>query len=140
VIDLRLHHFGIVVADIAKAIVPYVTQCGYELRTDVIHDPTQTAYVQFLRRPGETVLLELVAPDGPSSKLAAALERGGGFHHVCHSTPDIDDACRVLRSGGFFLIAAPVPAVAFDGRRIAWLLGRDRSLVELVERGPEGSL
>jgi len=46
----------------------------------------------------------------------------------------------VLRSGGFFLIAAPVPAVAFDGRRIAWLLGRDRSLVELVERGPEGSL
>ena len=128
------------VADIAKAIGPYLAHCGYEERTGIIHDPTQTAYVQFLRRPGDTVLLELVAPDGPSSKLSAALQRGGGFHHVCHSTPDIDDACRALRSGGFFLIAAPVPAVAFEGRRIAWLLARDRSLVELVERGPEGSL
>lgn len=138
--DLRLHHFGIVVADIAKAIEPYVTHCGYEPRTTIIHDPTQTAYVQFLRRPGDTVLLELVAPDGPSSKLTAALERGGGLHHVCHSTPDIDDACEELRRGSFFLISGPVPATAFDGRRIAWLLGRDQSLVELVERGPEGSL
>ena len=138
--DLRLHHFGIVVRDIAKAIVPYVTHCGYEERTGVIHDTTQTAYVQFLRRPGDTVLLELVAPDGPQSKLAGALERGGGFHHVCHSTPDIDGACATMRRAGFFLVMAPVPAVAFDGRRIAWLLGRDRSLVELVERGPEGAL
>jgi hypothetical protein len=38
------------------------------------------------------------------------------------------------------IIAAPVPAVAFNGRRIAWLIGRDKLLTELVERGADAEL
>ena len=32
------------------------------------------------------------------------------------------------------VIQEPTPAVAFGGRRIAWLMGDDRVLTELVER------
>lgn len=128
------------VADVAAAAPGYLARFGYVERTGVIHDPTQTAYVQFLHRPGETVYLELVAPDGPQSKLANALAKGTGLHHVCHSTPDIDAAVAHLRGQQMLLVLKPTPAVAFDGRRIAWLAGRDRLLLELVERGPEGSL
>jgi methylmalonyl-CoA/ethylmalonyl-CoA epimerase len=134
-----MHHVGVAVADVAEKAAFYCT-LGYTIETPVIHDVTQQAYVQFLRFPGDRVYLELVQPDGPSSKLTRAVEKGGGLNHVCYSTDDIDEACATLRRRGLMIIAAPVPAVAFNGRRIAWLIGRDKLLTELVERGADAEL
>lgn len=132
--DLRLHHIGVAVRDIAQATRDYQRRFGCEPEGGPVHDPVQTAFIQFLRFPGDSVLVELVAPDGPESKLANAVEKGGGLNHLCHSTDDIEAACRSLRQAGMVVIHKPMPAVAFNGRRIAWLTGQDRLLVELVER------
>ena len=136
---LRLHHVGIVVEDIATASVDYARRLGYELKSGIIHDPVQTAYVQFLHLPGDNALLELVAPDGPSSKLSNALTKGGGLNHLCYETTDIERSCADLRESGFAIIQPPLPAIAFQGRRIAWLMNRDRVLTELVERPRNGN-
>ncbi len=136
----RLHHIGIVVGDIAAAAPGYVADYGYEAVTDVIHDPTQTAYVQFLRLEGDTTYLELVAPDGAESKLALAVKKGLPLNHVAYAVDDIEGACRALGERGSFVISEPVAAVAFGGRRIAWLLGADRVLVELVEQAADEDL
>ncbi len=138
--DLALHHLGVLVEDVSKAAGFYVQCLGYEYQTEVIHDPTQSAFVQFFRLPTDRIYLELVSPDRPDSKLANALKKGGGLNHVCYSTPHIEAACSALRAAGAFLISRPVSAVAFRGRRIAWLMGADRVLIELVERGPEGEI
>jgi methylmalonyl-CoA/ethylmalonyl-CoA epimerase len=132
--DLQFHHVGMVVDLIDKHSALYVERFGYELRSEVIHDPKQTAYVQFLAFPGQNVYLELVAPDAPDSFLSNALRKGGGLNHVCYSTADIDAACRDLRSKNMFLMRRPTEAVAFDQRRVAWMKGKDNLLVELVER------
>lgn len=136
---LNIHHIGLLVRDIDESRGAYL-RTGYEAITGVIHDPVQTAYVQFLRLPGDRVYLELVAPDGPESKLANERRKGGGLNHICYVTDDIAAACAELRDLGYFQIAEPVPAVAFSGRCVAWMMGPDRLLTELVERGPEGSL
>jgi methylmalonyl-CoA/ethylmalonyl-CoA epimerase len=138
--SLRLHHIGVVVGDIDRSTLLYAERMNYVVRTDVIHDARQTAHVRFLSQPGEAVYLELVAPDGPASKLSNALMRGGGLNHVCYSTENIDDACRELRAQGMHLIQSPQPAVAFNGRRIAWLMAPNRVVTELVERGADGDL
>ena len=132
--DLSLHHVGIAVKDISKATEDYRRRLGCELFGGVIHDPVQTALIQFLRLPGDSVLIELVAPDRPNSKLSRAVRNGGGINHLCHSTPDIESACRSLAEEGMVVIQEPTPAVGFGGRRIAWLMGDDRVLTELVER------
>ena len=131
---LNLHHIGIAVADISRTTEDYQVRLGCELVGGLFHDPVQTALIQFLRLPGDSVLIELVAPDGPESKLTAAVRKGGGINHLCHSTPDIEAACRLLVEQGMVIIQEPVPAVAFGGRRVAWLAGDDRVLTELVER------
>jgi methylmalonyl-CoA/ethylmalonyl-CoA epimerase len=136
---LNLHHSGLLVKDVRQAAARYV-EMGYELKSPVVHDTVQTAYVQFLRLPGDQTYLELVSPDRADSKLSNALEKGGGLNHLCYSAVDIDAACEFLRTTGFFLISAPVAAVAFGGRRVAWFRGPDRLLVELVERGREDEL
>jgi methylmalonyl-CoA/ethylmalonyl-CoA epimerase len=138
-VQLRLHHVGILVADVPRAAAEYAERFGGRARSGVIHDPRQTAYVQFLELDGDPVFLELVAPDGPDSRLANALaKKGGGLNHLCYAAADIEAACRDLRDRGLFLLQAPVEAAAFPGRRIAWLIGRDHIPIELVEPGPDG--
>ena len=136
---LNLHHVGIVVGNITEAADLYARHFGYKPTSAIIHDPTQTAYVQFLGRDEDRVRLELVSPDGPKSKLTNALNKGGGLHHLCFSTDDIEAECARLRAEGLLLVRPPVAAVAFAGRRIAWLIGKDRVLIELVERGHENA-
>jgi methylmalonyl-CoA/ethylmalonyl-CoA epimerase len=135
--DLRLHHIGVAVRDIAQATEDHRRRFGCEPVGGLVHDPVQTAMIQFLRFPGQSVLLELVAPDGPESKLRNAVEKGGGLNHLCHSTDDIESACRSLRQAGMVIIHKPTPAVAFGGRRIAWLTSQDHLLIELVERADD---
>src|SRR5215510_14273463 len=137
---LSLHHIGVAVNDISQAADPFIARFGYKVKSAVIHDPAQTAHVQFLQLPGDSVYLELVSPDRSDSKLTNALNKGGGLNHICYSTSDIDTTCRQLRALGLFLLQAPVPAVAFSGRRIAWLMGQERIPLELVEKGPAGEL
>ena len=138
--NLSLHHIGIVVKDIPEAADLYVRRFGHEVKTEIIHDQVQTAYVQFLRLPGDSVYVELVSPDGPGSKLTNALNKGEGLNHLCYSTDDIEAECARLRGKGLILLCAPVSAAAFQGRRIAWLMGADRVPFELVERGGQNEL
>lgn len=140
VAQLRLHHVGILVADIAAEVERYVQRFGYQVRSAIIHDPVQTASVQFVSLVSDSVYLEFVTPDGPNSKLSNALKKGGGVNHLCYSTPRIDDAVHQLWETGMFLLQAPVPAVAFRGRKIAWLMGTDLVPIELVERGLDNEI
>jgi methylmalonyl-CoA/ethylmalonyl-CoA epimerase len=137
--EFSLHHVGVAVADVNSEATRYVETFGYTRRTDVIHDAVQTAFVQFLSLEGSTTYLELVAPDGASSKLAGAISRGGGLNHLCYSAANLDAACFELRQKGLILLQAPVPAVAFN-RRVAWMVGKDKVLIELIERGSSNEL
>jgi len=138
---LRIHHIGIAVARIGEHAGAYVDRFGVVPVTEIIHDPVQTALVQFFRVPGQDVLLEFVAPDGPGSKLSNAVEqRGGGLNHLCFVVDNIEETCSAFVAKGMALVQRPVPAVAFNQRKIAWVLGRDRVLFELVQRGADGEL
>ncbi len=133
--NLRLHHVGMLVADIDKEMRTYEKRFGYDALGATIHDPAQTAYVQFMKLPQDRACLELISPDGPASKLSSALTNRVGLHHLCYATDALDQTCAELRKKGMTLIEAPLSAPAFRGRRIAWLMGRDRILIELVEQG-----
>jgi methylmalonyl-CoA/ethylmalonyl-CoA epimerase len=135
-----LHHIGIVVKQIDESRGLY-DLLGYEQCTPVIHDPVQTAYVQFFRLADADHSIELVAPDGPDSLLAAAAGKKLPLNHLCYATAEIHETCRVLESRDWRLISEPTPAVAFDRRKVAWLINPPtRLLIELVEQGVPGSL
>jgi methylmalonyl-CoA/ethylmalonyl-CoA epimerase len=132
--SFALHHVGYAVKAIESVSEVYVTRFGYALRTPVIHDPSQTALVQFLSLPGDRVYLEFVSPDGPESRLANAVRKGGGLNHLCYIADNLEQAVDWLVQSGLILVSPPLPAVAFAGRRICWLVGDDLLPIELVER------
>lgn len=138
--DFRLHHVGIVVRRIEEFRAFYVNILQYRERTRVVHDPIQTAFVQFFSIPGADHYIELVAPDSERSKLQEACRKGKTLNHLCYSCGNIEAMVSFMKESGCFVIQKPVPAAAFDGRLIAWLMGQDGLLIEIVERGLEGSL
>ena len=130
-----MHHIGYLVGNLGESARRFVESVGYVVESDPIADPEQTATVQFLRLPSDSVWLELVSPLGNPSKLDAALRRGEGIHHLCFEVLDIESSVDRLRRHSMRAIAPIVPAVAFGGRRITWLTNRSGTLFELVEAG-----
>jgi methylmalonyl-CoA/ethylmalonyl-CoA epimerase len=132
-----IHHVGYLVKSINQTATDLIERFNYQVESAIIEDPLQTAFVQFLRLPGASFWIELVAPNGEHSKLSNALRKGGGINHLCYEVPSITDACVHLRGQGMLLIGEPAPARAFDGRQIAWLMDSQSMLVELVEQGAD---
>jgi methylmalonyl-CoA/ethylmalonyl-CoA epimerase len=132
-----LHHVGYVVASIADSAERFTRSIHGAWDGRIIHDPIQTVHVAFLRQPPPAeALIELVQPDGPQSRVAAFLKRGGGLHHLCYEVDALDEQLEYSRSLGAVLIQEPAPAVAaFDGRRVAWVYTPDKLLLEYLERG-----
>ena len=133
--EYKIHHYGCLVKDIGKSLAYFCDRFGYLVESDVIEVSVQTAFVQFLRLPESFAWLELVCPTGEESKLSRALRKGVTYHHLCYEVDDIQASEAHLRENGMLSLATPAPAVAFGGRRIAWLMDRQGFLVELLEKG-----
>jgi methylmalonyl-CoA/ethylmalonyl-CoA epimerase len=129
-----MHHVGIVLASIDAEVSSYETTLHLRIVSGPFIDPLQEARVIFLSggQPAEAAI-ELVEPISEASPVASFLKRGGGMHHVCHVAKDLERELARLRALGALIVRPPVPAVAFQGRRIAWVYTRQRLLVELLE-------
>ena len=80
--------------------------------------------------------IELMAPLTEDSPIRAMLNKsGGGAYHLCFQTNDLEAALTHVRSKGCMVLGQPQKAVAFGGRRIAWVYTATRQLFELVEQG-----
>lgn len=97
----------------------------------IAFDPIQKVRVAFLDLHGLAV--ELVEPVGEDSPVARHLTKRVPLHHLCYSTPDMEGSLTDLRKRRWFPVAAPVPATAFEGRRIAWMVHPLWGLLELLE-------
>lgn len=132
----RFHHLGIAVRDMDGAIESYAQMLGLRLLGPPVDDPIQRVRVCFLGSdaPGE-IVYELVTPlvAGEKSPIDRVLEKGNTSYHVCYEVPGLERAIADLVAAGCYVIAEPVPAVAFAGRRIAWLMTGTRHLIELLE-------
>ena len=79
--------------------------------------------------------LELVMPSGPDSPVQRTLNQGAGAYHVCYEVPSIENAMAHLKAQKCGVLSNPVPAVAFQGRLIAWLSTPTMQLIELMQAG-----
>lgn len=128
-----MHHLGFVVASIESAAKPFARSVNGSWDGAIFHDPIQKVKVTFLSMPGTEVQMELIEPAGEQSPVRAFLEKGGGLHHLCYEVNDCEQAVAAMRQRGSMLARRPRPAVAFEGRRIAWVLTAEQLLIELLE-------
>jgi methylmalonyl-CoA/ethylmalonyl-CoA epimerase len=130
-----LHHLGFVVSSISAVAEEFALSMSANWNGEIIHDPIQRVKVTFFDPSylGNPVF-ELVEPAGEDSPVGGFLKRGGGLHHVCYEIDDLESGLKTACATGLVLVSDPVPAVAFGGRRIAWICSKKRLLIELLER------
>lgn len=107
----KIHHVGIVVDELAKAMSFWRDLLGLALvKTAVVQDQGVKAA---LLKAGESEI-ELLEPLSPESGVGRFLSRrGGGLHHVCFETEDVQAELNQARAKGIQLIdQQPRPGLA----------------------------
>lgn len=131
--NVKMDHVGVVVKDIVDHFEHHMVHLfPREWLGPVIHDPLQKVRVAFIDAPGGRIeLVEPAAADSPVTAFVA--KRPAGYHHICLQVDDLERQLQDCRDNGQVIVSPPKPAVAFGGRRIAFVIGRDMLLWELLE-------
>ncbi len=127
-----LDHIAIAVPDLEAAIDRFMTdfQLDYEGTEAVEAAKTSTAF--FPLPPSSIELVHPLRGEGPIAKYLE--KRGGGIHHLCFRTNDIDaDVERLKKKGYQFLSDEPTPGA--HGARVIFIHPKscDGVLVELSQ-------
>jgi methylmalonyl-CoA/ethylmalonyl-CoA epimerase len=130
---MRLHHTGVVVRDIKAHGDKYTSALGLSAKTEILHDPLQKVRVQFWGGEESDSLVELIEPTGEDSPVWRASRKGGGPEHLCYETSDIEGVLQQALDRGAALVPGLAPAVAFAGRRVAFVYFLDLGLIEFLE-------
>jgi methylmalonyl-CoA/ethylmalonyl-CoA epimerase len=130
-----LHHVGFAVPSISAAAEEFAVILSAHWDGEIIHDPLQRVRVAFFQPVDpRNPVFELVEPASDVSPVSNFLKKRVGLHHVCYEVDHLESALRAANSLGLVLVSDPTAAVAFGGRRIAWVCSRRFLLIELLER------
>jgi methylmalonyl-CoA/ethylmalonyl-CoA epimerase len=129
-----VHHYGFAVKRISDAAPVFCTLFVALWDGITIHDPLQSVRVAFLTPRAGGPLVELVESAGKGGPVPEGGPAHGAIHHVCFEVDNLEISMAEIQRIGAILVRRPAPAVAFDGRCIAWLYTQERLLVELLER------
>jgi len=132
---VRFHHVGYATDNIDRFVQDFFRPVFAPLAiSDKVSDPIQRVTVCFARMQGDTVI-ELIEPFGDNSPVDSIVGSSrGGVYHLCYEVENLDRElvrCRRMRC---LPLGKPVPAAAFGGRRIVFLLTPQRDLIELLEQ------
>ena len=134
-LGFKLLHVGVAVPALGPTTELLTALFGYRVISGPFDDPIQRVSVNFLTTQDHDVVeIELIAPLTEDSPIRATLAKGGGAaYHLCFETADLDAALTHAVQQKCLIVSPPAPAVAFNGRRIAWIYTKSRQLFELVE-------
>ena len=125
-----LDHIAIAVPDLAKAIERFTRDFGLTLKgqEDVAAAQTSTAFF-----PLHDTKVELVHPLDGQGPIANFLDKhGGGMHHLCFRSDNLDEDVERLRAKGYQFLSEE-PQLGAHGCRVIFIHPKscDGVLVEL---------
>ena len=129
----RLNHLAIAVADLTSEAARYRDLLGATV-TEPQDLPEHGVSVVFVALPNTKI--ELLAPLGEGSPIAAFLARtGGGMHHVCYEVDDIHAARDSLLASGLRVLGDGEPKIGAHGKPVLFLHPKEFSgtLIELEQ-------
>jgi methylmalonyl-CoA/ethylmalonyl-CoA epimerase len=107
----KIHHVGVVVPDLERALALWQGVLGMHLtkRETILDQGVKAALLKV--GESEIELLEPLSPDNGVGKFLA--RRGGGLHHVCFATEDVERELAGAKAKGIQLIdQKPRPGLA----------------------------
>ncbi|WP_042199097.1 VOC family protein [Paenibacillus camerounensis] len=133
-INLQLHHIGLATRSLEMD-KDSLLLLGFEQESNLFFDPIQKINCLFMKQ--NHVRIEIIEPTSTDSPVTEIIARGHKMYHQCFECTDIYKTIDYLCSKGAHLLSPPVPAIAFEGRNICFLILRSMLIVELIEKSNE---
>ena len=129
---MKFNHIGVAVRDINKSIKHYSECLGWVKLSDIVYDSIQKVKICFMI-DNSNICYELIEPAYSDSPVTNVLNRKSSIYHTCYEVDDIEESVKELSANGFIQISNIEEAIAFDNRRIVFLVNRDNLIIELLE-------
>ena len=127
---MKIDHIGYAVKDIDKAKKP-MEEIGFVFE-ETVQDTERNIYIAFGGMDGYRV--ELVAPVSEGSPVDMYLGKVGPTpYHICYKSADIVNDIGRLKKKQFRITKPLSSAMAFGGKRVAFLYSLSAGLIEIVE-------
>lgn len=128
------HHIGYATASIEREMATFAL-LGYRPEGEGFSDPVQGVSGCFVVGPGPRI--ELLQSLPGAKTLQPWLDSGVRMYHLAYLVDNIEQATAWARAQRARITVEPVPAIAFDGRRIAFAMLRNGLLIEFVEKATD---
>jgi methylmalonyl-CoA/ethylmalonyl-CoA epimerase len=127
----EFHHLGYAAASIEKERDLFAL-LGYQQEGNIFADPMQGVAGCFLTSPGPRIELLENLPGFTTS--TPWLDAGVKLYHFAYLVTDLEVAMSWARTLRAKIAVAPVPSVAFHGRRISFVMLRNGLMLEFIEK------
>lgn len=128
---MKIDHIGIAVSNL-KEIEDFVKKVFGKEFECVEEVPSQKVRVGFINL--ENVRIEFIEPISDDSPVKRFIDKkGGGIHHICLETKNIEETIRVLKEKGIKLVDEK-PREGSGGSLVAFLYPSHGILLELKEK------
>ncbi|WP_395303171.1 VOC family protein [Pectobacterium polonicum] len=129
---MKLHHFGFLSKKINETVNTFIL-LGHKTISDIIRDDIRGVDIVFLTS-NTNELIEIVSPYTENSIVNNLIKKSSNsLYHIAYSVDDIDENIFNLQHKGFILIDPPKPAIAFNGKKVAFLISSNVGMIELIE-------
>lgn len=130
---MKFHHIGVFVADLSVGCEYLRSIFPIHSVSEPFNDANIGVKVQFLT-DSSGISYEVVAPYGEKNPVNNLVrQKKNILNHVAYTVVDLDSKILELKKLGCLPICKPIAAVAFDGRRVVFILTRLGFIFELIE-------
>ena len=126
---MKFHHIGYLVNNFNSAIKNF-KKCNYKKKKSIIIDDNLKVKIQFLVNGNN--LIELVKPHKNNIGLLSLLKKKNYAYHFAYKVKNLDKTLVRLKKN-FKIIVNPVPAKAFNDKKVAFLKMKNDFIIELIQ-------
>ena len=126
---MKFHHIGYLVNNFNSAINDF-KKFNYKKKNTVITDKNLKVQIQFLINGNN--IIELVKPFKKNYGLLSILRKKNYAYHFAYKVKNLEKTLIKLKKN-FKIIVNPVPAKAFDNKKIAFLKMKNEFIIELIQ-------
>ena len=126
---MKFHHIGYLVNNFNSAFKNF-KECNYKKKKSIIIDNNLKVKIQFLVNGNN--IIELVKPHKNNIGLLSLLKKKNYAYHFAYKVKNLDKTLVRLKKN-FKIIVNPVPAKAFNNKKIAFLKMKNDFIIELIQ-------
>ena len=126
---MKFHHIGYLVNNFNTAIKDF-KNCNYKKKKSIIKDNNLKVQIQFLENGNN--IIELVKPNKKNIGLLSLLKKKNYAYHFAYKVKNLDKTLVMLKKK-FKIIVNPVPAKAFNNKKVAFLRMKNGFIIELIQ-------